>query len=156
MIEAEFKMTYLDLQAYAGVTKHMGAFEATNELLSLCHVKNAQEALDVGCGIGVGPAYMAKTYGCRVVGVDISEKMIEWSRQRAKQEVVEDGVEFRTADVLALPFEADRFDIVLCESVLTFIEAKLWAIRECVRVVKPGGHAGLNKTLWIEEPPPEN
>ena len=30
---AEFKMTYLDLQAYAGVTKHMGGFEATNELL---------------------------------------------------------------------------------------------------------------------------
>ena len=29
---AEFKMTYLDLQAYTGVTKHMGGFEATNEL----------------------------------------------------------------------------------------------------------------------------
>ena len=90
---AEFKMTYLDLQAYAGVTKHMGSFEATNELLALCHTENAQEVLDVGCGIGVGPAYMAKTYGCRVVGVDISEKMIEWSRQRAKQEGGEDRVE---------------------------------------------------------------
>ncbi|NIO69628.1 MAG: hypothetical protein GTN71_11505 [Anaerolineae bacterium] len=35
---AEFKMTYLDLQAYAGVTKYMGGFEATNELLSLCYI----------------------------------------------------------------------------------------------------------------------
>ena len=82
---AESKMTYLDLQAYAGVTKHMGGFEATNELLALCHIENVQQILDVGCGIGVGPAYIAKTYGYRVVGVDISETMIEWSRQRAKQ-----------------------------------------------------------------------
>lgn len=64
----EFKMTYLDLQAYAGVTKHMSGFEATNELLSLCHIQNAQQVLDVGCEIGVGPAYIVKTYGCHVVG----------------------------------------------------------------------------------------
>jgi len=152
---AEVKMTYLDLQAYAGVTKHMGGFEATNELLSLCHIEDAQEVLDVGCGIGVGPAYIAKTYGGRVVGVDISEKMIEWSRQRAKQEGVEDHVELRTADVLDLPFEADRFDVVICESVLAFIEDKPRAIRELVRVVKPGGYVGLNETFWIKEPPPE-
>jgi hypothetical protein len=44
---AECKMTYLDLQAYAGVTKHMGSFEATNELLALCHTENAQEVLVV-------------------------------------------------------------------------------------------------------------
>ena len=117
--------------------------------------KDAQQVLDVGCGIGVGPAYMAKTYGCRVVDVDISEKMIEWSRQRAKQEGVEDRVEFRTADVLDLPFEADRFDVVICESVLAFIEDKPRAIRELVRVVKPSGYVGLNEALWIEGPPPE-
>ena len=114
-----------------------------------------EDVLDVGCGIGVGPAYIAKTYGCRVVGVDILEKMIEWSRQRARQEGVEDRVEFRTADVLDLPFEADRFDVVICESVLAFIEDKPRAIRELVRVVKPGGYVGLNETFWIEEPPPE-
>jgi SAM-dependent methyltransferase len=90
-----------------------------------------------------------------VVGVDISEKMIEWSRQRAKQEGIEDRVELRTADVLDLPFEADRFDIVICESVLAFVEDKPRAIRECARVVKPGGYVGMNEALWIEQPPPE-
>jgi arsenite methyltransferase len=132
-----------------------GGFGATNELLALCHIKNAQEVLDVGCAIGVGPAYMAKTYGCRVVGVDISERMIEWSRQRAKQEGVEDRVELRIADVLDLPFEADRFDVVICESVLAFIEDEPRAIRQCVRVAKPSGYVGLNEAVWIEEPPPE-
>lgn len=148
-------LNYLDFQAYVGITKHNGGFAATNELLALCHIEDAQEVLDVGCGIGVGPAYIAKRHGCRVVGVDISEKMIEWSRRRAREERVEDKVEFRTANVLELPFEADRFDVVLCESVLAFVEDKRRAIRECVQVTKPGGYVGLNETFWIKEAPLE-
>jgi arsenite methyltransferase len=146
---------FFNMQANIGITKHIGGFEATKELLSLCHIEAAQEALDVGCGIGVGPTFIAKTYPCRVVGVDISEKMIEWSGRRAREEKVADRVEFRTANVLDLPFDADRFDVVICESVLAFVEDKPQAIRECVRVTKPGGYVGLNEGLWIKQPSPE-
>jgi ubiquinone/menaquinone biosynthesis C-methylase UbiE len=148
-------MSYLDMQAYVGITKHNGGFEATNELLSLCHIEDAKEVLNVGCGIGVASAHIAKRHGCRVVGVDISEKMIEWSRRRAREERVEDKVEFQVANVLELPFEAGRFDVVVCESVLGFVEDKRRAIRECVRVTKPGGYVGLNETFWTEELSPE-
>jgi ubiquinone/menaquinone biosynthesis C-methylase UbiE len=146
---------FLDMQAYVGITKHSGGIEATDELLSLCHTEDAREVLNVGCGIGVGPAHIAKKYNCHVMGVDISEKMIEWSRRRAREERVEAKVEFRTADVLDLPFEAGRFDVVICESVLIFVEDKAQAIRECVRVTKPGGYVGLNEGLWIKQPSPE-
>ena len=148
-------LDYLDMQAYVGITKHNGGFEATDALLSLCHVKDAQEVLNVGCGIGVGSAYVARTYGCRVVGVDISEKMIAWSRLRAREERVEDKVEFQVASVLDLPFDADRFDVVFCESVIAFVADKRRAIQECVRVAKPGGYVGLNESFWVEEPSPE-
>jgi ubiquinone/menaquinone biosynthesis C-methylase UbiE len=148
-------VNFLDMQACVGVTKHTGGFEATNALLSLCHIEDAREVLNVGCGIGVGPAYIAKKYDCRAVGVDLSEKMIEWSRRRAREERVESKVEFRVADVLELPFEADRFDVVICESVLIFVEDKSRAIRECVRVTKPGGYVGLNEGCWTRQPSPE-
>jgi len=150
---AEIK--FLDMQAVVGITKHIGGFESTNELLSLCHIEQAQEVLNIGCGIGVGSAYIAKKYGCHVVGVDISERMIQWSRQRAKEERVEPKVEFRTADVLDLPFEANRFDVVFAESVLIFVEDKAQAIRECVRVTKPGGQVGLSEGFWTVQPSPE-
>ena len=146
---------FFDMQAAVGITKHVGGLEATRELLALCHVKKAHEVLDVGCGIGAGPAYIAKTFGCRVVGVDLSEHMIGWARRRARQERVEALVELRTADVLALPFPDNQFDVVFCESVLTFVEDKARAIRECVRVTKPGGYVGLNEGLWLKEPSPE-
>lgn len=146
---------FLDMQAEVGVTKHIGGFEATNELLSLCHIEDAREVLNVGCGIGVGSTYIAKEYGCHVVGVDISERMIEWSRRRAREERIEPKVEFRTANVLDLPFEAGSFDVVFAESVLIFVEDKVRAIRECVRVTKPGGYVGLNEGFWTEQPSPE-
>ena len=151
----EEELSYLDIQAAVGVTKHMGGLEATEELLSLCHIEDAQEVLDVGCGIGVGPVHIAKEYGCHVVAVDISEQMIAWARERAEREGVLDRIELRTADVRDLPFAVDRFDVVICESVLAFIAEKAQAINECIRVTKPGGYVGLNEAVWIEEPSPE-
>lgn len=145
---------YLDMQAYVGVTKHNGGFAATDELLSLCHMEAASEVLDVGCGIGVGPAYIAKKYHCHVVGIDISAQMIEWSRQRAREEQVAELVEFQVANVLDLPFAANRFDVVLCESVLAFVADKRRAIDECIRVTKPGGYVGLNETFFTDAASP--
>jgi len=145
-------LTYLDMQAYVGITKHIGGRAATDELLALCHVAQAREVLVVGCGIGVSCAYIAKKHGCHVVGVDISEKMIEWSHKRAREERVEDKVEFRAADVLDLPFTADRFDAVLVESVIAFVSDKARALRECVRVTRPGGYVGLNESFFTVPP----
>jgi len=145
--------SFLDMQAYVGITKHIGSLPATRALLALCHVEDAREILEVGCGIGVGPAHAARTYDCRVVGVDISERMIEWSRRRAREERVQDRIEFRVADVLALPFEAGRFDATLCESVLAFVADKEQAVRELVRVTKPGGYVGLNEAFLVTESP---
>lgn len=148
-------ISYLDMQAYVGITKHNGGFAATNELLSLCHIDKAHEVLEVGCGIGVGPTYIAKQYGCHVVGIDISPQMIDWSRQRACEERVEDKVDFQIADVLDLPFAANSFDVVVCESVLAFVLDKRRAIQECIRVTKSGGYIGLNEAYFNEGLDPE-
>jgi ubiquinone/menaquinone biosynthesis C-methylase UbiE len=153
--DTQLGIKYLDMQAYVGITKHIGGREATNTLLSLCHIENAHEVPNVGCGIGVSSAYIAKKYNCHVVGVDISEKMIEWSRKRAREERVESRVEFRTADILGLPFETNRFDAVISESVVAFVEDKARAIRECARVTRPGGYVGLNESFFTQEPTPE-
>jgi ubiquinone/menaquinone biosynthesis C-methylase UbiE len=147
--------TYLDIQAEVGITKHMGGFEATDRLHRLCHLDEAQEVLEVGCGIGVGPAYIAKRFDCRVMAVDISEKMLSWARQRARREGVADRITFRQADVRELPFDDDRFDAVIVESVLAFVEDKEAAIQELIRVTKPGGYVGLNESYWIREPSAE-
>ena len=150
----ELGSPYFELQASWGMTKHMGGLKATRELVELCHINKGKYVLVVGCGVGITPCYLAKRYGCRVVGVDLSEGMIDRSNERAKREGVEDRVEFRVADAQDLPFEDAVFDAVICESVNAFIENGQGAVNEYARVTKPGGYVGFNECTWIKVPPP--
>jgi SAM-dependent methyltransferase len=147
------QLTYLDLQAQIGISKHNGGYPATERLLALCHVRDGSEVLYVGSGIGVGPVHLAGTRGCRVVAADVSPQMLEWTRIRARRDGVAHLVTVELADVLDLPFPTGRFDVVLVESVLAFVTDKLRAISECVRVTRPGGWVGMNETVWRAEPP---
>jgi SAM-dependent methyltransferase len=79
--------------------------------------------------------------------------MIVWAQERARWDGVEDLVDLRVADLRELPFEADRFDVVIAESVLAFVDDKAQALRELVRVTKPGGYVGLNELVAVEEIP---
>jgi len=150
----ENQPTFFDFAAEVGLTKHFGGVEATEALIELCHIGKGKYVLDVGSGVGVTPCFIAKRYGCRVVGVDISERMVERSRERATREKVADRVEFRVADAQDLPFEDAVFDAVITESVTSFPEDKQKVVNEYVRVTKPGGYVGLNESVWRKVPPP--
>lgn len=94
---SEQKLAYLKMQAGVGITKHMGGPKATEELIKLCHIDKGKYVLDVGCGTGRTACLLAKKYGCRVVGIDITPGMVKWSKEIAKEEGVEDKVEFKVA-----------------------------------------------------------
>ena len=151
---SEAEASYFGAQAVWGVTKHMGGLKATEELVDLCHVDEGAYVLEVGSGVGMTSCYIAIDYGCRVVGVDLSEEMVQWARRRAKNQGLEDRVEFRVADAKDLPFENDLFDAVISESVTAFVQDKQKAISEYGRVTKPGGYVGLNEGTWMKPSPP--
>jgi len=147
--------TYLDVQAAVGISKHPGGYAATDRLHELCHMADANEVLDVGCGIGVSPVYIAKRFKCRIVALDLSEKMLAWSRQRARRAGLTGRITFQQGDVRELPFEENRFDVTIVESVLAFVEDKDTALRELIRVTRPGGYVGINENCWLQLPRPE-
>jgi ubiquinone/menaquinone biosynthesis C-methylase UbiE len=145
---------FFDFAAEVGLTKHLGGIEATRELLARCQISGGETILDVGCGVGATPAFIAREYGCRVYGIDIREHMVERANETAQREGVPDLVQCRVGDAQDLPFENDRFDAVITESVTAFPEDKQKAVREYVRVTKPGGFVGLNESAWLRFPPP--
>ena len=108
----------------------------------------------VGCGIGLTPCHLAKNYGCQVIGVDLSEKMIEWSRKRAERKGLARQIELRVADAQDLPFEDNRFDAVLIESVNAFVPDRRRAFAEYKRVTRSGCYVGLNEGTWVKSPVP--
>lgn len=146
--------TYFGLQATWGMTKHLGGRAATNELVRRCRIDATSHVLDVGCGVGVTPRYLAQTTGCRVTGVDLAAPMIDWARRRATRAGLSGQVGFGVADAQRLPFAAGSFDAVLCESVLAFLPDQARALAEFVRVTRPGGSIGITEGTWHRAPPP--
>ena len=154
-MSSEIGSEYFDFIADSGITKHGGSIQATRELVELCRIDETKYVLDVGCGVGATPAYLAKEVGCRVMGVDLLDKMVDQSRQRAIEEGVQDRTEFRVADARDLPFEDNLFDAVISESVSIFFDDKGKAMAEYVRVTKPGGYVGINEITWLKPPTSE-
>lgn len=145
---------FFDFAAEVGLTKHLGSLAATERLAELCRITSESYVLDVGCGSGATPAYLARAYGCRVLGVDILPRMIDRARELAIRKGVSDLTEFRVADAQDLPFPDNQFDVVIAESVTAFPEDKQRAVNEYARVLKSGGYVGLNEGTWLKTPPP--
>ena len=144
--------SYFDMQAKMGHTKHLGGQKATDDLAALCKIGDGQTILNVGSGAGISATYLAQTYGCKVIGVDILPGMVASAQKRAKEKGFSNQLDFRVADARDLPFEDNLFDALISESVNTFIPDRENAMREYVRVVKPGGYIGFNEAIWIKEP----
>jgi ubiquinone/menaquinone biosynthesis C-methylase UbiE len=143
---------YFDMQARIGHTKHIGGWFSTQEMAELCHLGEGQELLYVGAGAGTAATRIVQVYGCRLVGIDLLESMVQSANEWAKRRGVKHLVDFRQGDAQDLAFEDNRFDVLFCESVNTFVPDLDRAASEYVRVVKPGGYVGLNEAIWVKEP----
>lgn len=88
-----------------------------------------KQILDAGCGVGAFSEPW--TQDNSVVGVDFSEKSLEFAAGR--------GLKTLPADLTALPFAAGSFDLVVCIGVIQLIEKYQPVLVELARVTKPGG-----------------
>jgi ubiquinone/menaquinone biosynthesis C-methylase UbiE len=80
--------------------------------------------------------------------------MVANARERAQKKGISEKTEFIQADAQHLPFEGGSFDIVLCESVNTFIPDRVKAVSEYKRLVKPGGYVCFNEPVLLKTPSP--
>jgi SAM-dependent methyltransferase len=133
---------------------HPGGIEKTDEMARMCKIGRGKKVLDIGSGKGLTACYLAQKYECEVVGVDLSERMIEYARKLAKKKGLDDRVSFRRADAHNLPFEDESFDIVLAECTTVLLDKKK-AFSEFLRVTKPGGYIGDLEMIWQKTPPDE-
>ena len=95
----------------------------------------AWAVLDVGCGTGTGLARYADA-GCTVAGVDVSAAMLEKATARLGT-----GAELHHVEPGPLPFDDDRFDLVMTSMVIHEVPdaERIALLREMARVAKPDG-----------------
>ncbi|HET7850609.1 MAG TPA: class I SAM-dependent methyltransferase [Pseudolabrys sp.] len=90
--------------------------------------------LDVGCGTGAFSELIVQRCAPKSLsGIDPSAAQLDYARAKLAQ------ADLRVADAMAMPFDADEFDVVASALVLHFIPDRAKALREMKRVVRSGG-----------------
>jgi SAM-dependent methyltransferase len=123
----------------------------------LGEVRPGEAVLDLGCGAGFDVFIAAQLVGPmgRVAGVDLSPEMLAVANA-GRIEADLPPIEFREAAIETLPFPDASFDVALSNGVLNLIPDKPAALREIVRVLKPGGRLqACDISLAGDEPPPD-
>lgn len=120
---------------------------STVERLSL---RQDSTVLDVCCGSGASAIPAASIVGCggRVIGVDLSESMLELARNKAHESNL-CNIEFKTGDMSQLHYHDKSFDAVVCVFGIFFMPDMESQVAELWRMVKPGGKLAI--TTWGED-----
>ena len=122
---------------------------AQAELLSQVALVPGERVLDVACGTGLVTLPAAQAVGPhgRVLGVDISERMVQATLHRARAaHLLQVDATRMDAEQMSLPDAG--FDVALCGFGLMYLPEPEQALRELRRVLRPGGRIGL--AIWGE------
>ena len=118
---------------------HIGGRAATHALMPALALSEGARVLDVGCGTGGTARHVAREYGCRVDGVDLTESFIETGRTLTAWLGLMDTVRLHLGSALQTPFGSESFDAAYMFHVGMNIEAKDALFAEVHRLLKPGG-----------------
>jgi ubiquinone/menaquinone biosynthesis C-methylase UbiE len=119
-----------------------------DDLLGRVTPRDGDSVLDIACGTGIVARLAAQRgHAGRLVGLDLNAAMLAVARTTSA------AVDWIEGSALDLPFRPSSFDVVLCQLGLQFFPDRMRALSEMVRVLKPGGRAGLSVYSAIERTP---
>ncbi len=96
--------------------------------------------LDVGCGFGATAIVLAQALPrCEVVGIDLSDPLLELAIQAAQDPGLGGRVTFEKADVQQIPYGDDSFDVVVNFQMLHIVEDPVAMLDEMERTLAPAG-----------------
>lgn len=116
-----------------------GGADATRHILRNTDLAG-KTVLEVGSGWGGPSLLMASELGAmKVIGIDLQEKVIPLTNDKAKERGLSDKVEFVHVQSLRWPFPDNTFDVVFSKDALLHTPDKETLYTEIKRVLKPGG-----------------
>ena len=126
---------------------HIRGRKATLELARAAGLDATKRVLDVGSGVGGTSRCLAKEFGCRVTGIDLTDEYCRAAAMLSARIGLAHLVDFHRGDSTELPFDDQSFDVVWTEHVAMNIADKTRLYKEMHRVLKPGGTLAIYDVL---------
>jgi SAM-dependent methyltransferase len=125
---------------------HIAAFSrgATEAILEAALLRPGMCVLDLASGVGDPALSIAAEVAPsgRVTATDLGSGMISLAEELARKKGLT-NIEFREASAESLPFASESYDVLTCRFGVMFFPDLAKALRECLRVLKPGGSAAF-------------
>jgi SAM-dependent methyltransferase len=141
----EITRRVLGLPARMQSTSLLG-WDALAEVVTALDVTDGQVLLDLACGRGGYGLEIARRTGARVLGLDFSSVAIGQATHRALAMNMAERADFRVGELTRTGLAAASVDAVLVVDAIQFAASVLDALRECRRVLVPGGRLVI--TCW--------
>jgi len=125
-----------------------GGVDLYRQIAVLTEMSEGDEVLDVAAGTGVPLEYFVREHGVHGSGVEADPRLVEAAEARARAEGLAARIQLQAAPFDALPYRDEVFDVVVGELGLAAQVDPAEALREIVRVAKPGGRIVLVRLVW--------
>ena len=103
--------------------------------------------VDVGCGYGHWACQLAVHVGASVLALDVIPAAVAGAHDQVTAQGLEERVVVRQAAIEQIPAASGRYDVVWCRDMLNHVADLASALRECARVLRPGGLLLLFQTF---------
>ena len=117
------------------------------KLITLMKIRKEDLVLDAGCGNGAPGRLIAKTCGCKIIGVDINPNQIRKAMDCDRIEGVDHLIERVVSDIHHLNYSANTFDKIFHNETMGHWMDKPVALLGLFRVLKKGGVMGFHDWL---------
>lgn len=151
---------------WGGEDIHIGMYKDDNEPIIPASHRNDETlasmlkgvdantvVLDIGAGYGGAARHLAKTYGCKVICVNISETQNRLNRELNKKAGLEDKVEVLHGDFEAIPADDNSIDVVWSQDAILHSGNRPKVLDEVKRVLKPGGQFIFTDPMQADDCP---
>lgn len=137
---------------WGGEDIHIGLYENITEsiidashrtvrhMADLLELSSDNKVLDIGSGYGGAARYLASTFGCSVVALNLSEKENQRNREINAERGLTDKIEVIDGSFESIPLEDNSVDAVWSQDAILHSGHREKVIQEVARVLKPGGH----------------
>ena len=116
---------------------------------------NKARLLDLGSGYGGTARHLAKTFGCQVVGLNLSETENIRHREKNQEQGLDKLIEVVDGNFERIPYEENSFDVVWSQDSFLHSPDREQVIKEATRVLKPGGEFIFTDPMQTEDAYPE-